>query len=102
MSTEELVAMLEGCHTALEKMGVYGGYIFGQKEQHGADMAFQVKKEDLPEGGKVWYNTSMYDDFVIKNVVFGNVAFFTFLTEKEAEEDGAFDNNAQTTPPCDI
>lgn len=46
--------------------------------------------EHLPSG-KAVYDTSVYDDYVIKNVAVGGVAFFALLDLEEAYKEGVTD-----------
>lgn len=90
METKELVAMLEECQKELKDAGAYGIYMFGDGKRHGADIAVHTDNEHLPNG-KAVYDTSVYTDYVIKNVVVGGVAFFALLDLNEAFEEGVPD-----------
>lgn len=90
METKELVAMLEECQKELKDAGAYGIYMFGDGKRHGADIAVHTDNEHLPNG-KAVYDTSVYADYVIKNVAVGGVAFFALLDLEEAYKEGVPD-----------
>ena len=90
MELTELTAKLTECQTELKNMGAYGIYMFGDGRRHGADIAVHTDNEHLPSG-KAVYDTSVYVDYVIKNVVVGGVAFFALLDLEEAYKDGVTD-----------
>ena len=89
MELKELVSKLEECHEALEKMGCYGGFLF-DGGRHGGKMCVHTDNEHLPNG-KTFYDTSVYADAVVKNVVVGNIAFFAILPLEEAYKEGVQD-----------
>lgn len=64
--------------------------MFDSGKKHGADIAVQTRNEDMPDGVAV-YDVKTYNDYVVKNVVVGGVAFFTLLTLTEAFEEGVPD-----------
>ena len=90
METKKLVAMLEECQKELKDAGAYGIYMFGDGKRHGADIAVHTDNEHLPSG-KAVYDTSVYEDYVIKNVAVGGVAFFALLDLEEAYKEGVTD-----------
>ena len=88
MELTELAKKLWECREELQKHGAYGGFLFD--DSHGGKMCVHMNKENLPKGQAV-YNTSTYEDLVVKNVVIGNVAFFTLLDLEEAYAEGVTD-----------
>lgn len=87
MELVELTKKLEECQEALAEMGAYGTDLFDYGRRHGAMIAVQMKNRDLPKGEAV-YDTSVYNDQVVKNVVVGGVAFFALLDMDEAYHEG--------------
>ena len=90
VGTNELIKKLEECQMALEDYGAIGIYLFDFTKEHGARIAVHMSSDNMPKG-KAVYDTDVYDDYVVKNVVIGNVAFFCLLTLSEAFEEGVPD-----------
>ena len=90
MEFTELMKRLEECQFELEKLGAFGIDMFDNQKRHGARICVHMRNKDLPKCGKVVYDTSTYNDAVIKNVIVGDVAFFTLLDMDEAKNEGVF------------
>ena len=90
MELTEIMKRLEECQFELEKLGAFGIDMFDNQKRHGARICVHMRNKDLPKGGKVVYDTSAYNDAVVKNVIIGDVAFFTLLDMDEAKNEGVF------------
>ena len=89
MELTELMKKLEECQFELEKLGAFGIDMFDNNKRHGARICVHMRNKDLPKGETI-YDTSVYNDKVVKNVIVGNVSFFALLDMDEAKNEGVF------------
>lgn len=86
----ELAKKLEECKKELMNMGAYGCSLFDSGCLHdGKRISVQMSNENLPDSNAK-YNTISYSDKVVKNIIVGDVCFFTLLTADEAFKEGVY------------